>query len=147
MRPHLPTPTDKPKNEMKTKLTFQKSDRMFQVWEYQVSHGHLLIRSPISPGDGTSPACHTNIDLRFVGVDYMAVPRHFPGLEIVRPTHDETRQVEFILGKSIPENWVWILASGGMRFTIVACGFTATENDWDIFESPIEDRSHYRAEP
>jgi hypothetical protein len=77
----------------------------------------------------------------------MAVPRHFSGLEIVRPTHDETRQVEFILGKSIPENWVWILASGGMRLTIVACGFTATENDWDIFESPIEGSSQYRAEP
>jgi len=80
-------------------------------------------------------------------VDYMAVPRFLTGLEIVHPTHDEARHAESILEKSIPENWVWILASGGMRFTIVACGFEATENDWDIFESPIEFRSRYRAEP
>jgi len=27
---------------MKTNLTSKKSDRVFKVWEYQISHGQLL---------------------------------------------------------------------------------------------------------
>jgi hypothetical protein len=46
------------------------TDRAFQLWEYKVSHGSLLIRSP------KGPEISTNIDLVCVGVEYPAAPRH-----------------------------------------------------------------------
>jgi hypothetical protein len=39
--------------------------RRFQLWEYRVSHGSLLVRSPKGP-DAT-----TNVDLVFDGVEYI----------------------------------------------------------------------------
>jgi hypothetical protein len=129
---------------MKTKLAFQKSDRDFQVWEYQVGHGNLLVRSPKS-GNETPP--YTNLDLHFVGVEYMAVPRHLRGLQLVRPTPDEIRQVESEVGESVPPDHVMILGSGGKRFIVVAAGLEASENDWEIDESPLEFRAQFRGEP
>jgi hypothetical protein len=44
-------------------------DRRFQLWEYRVSHGSLLIRSP------KGPDAEMNIDLVFSGVEFVACPR------------------------------------------------------------------------
>ena len=131
---------------MKKKLTPQRSDRTFQVWEYQISHGQLLIRSPKAPATETSPEFLTNIDLVCLGVEYMAIPRSLRGLELSVPTSDEVRGLEALLGKTIkPEN-IKILASEGKRFPVVASIFSLWENDWDIFESPFEFRSRFRSE-
>jgi hypothetical protein len=62
-------------------------------------------------------------------------------------TPDEVRQMENVLGKSVPPTHVMILASGGKRFTIVAIGLEASENDWEIDESPLEFRAQFRDEP
>ncbi len=120
-------------------------DRAFQLWEYQVSHGQLLIRSPKTPAIGTSPEQFTNIDLVYLGVEYIAAPRHLQGLELGAPTSDEIQHIETILGRTITPNNIMILVSGGKRFSIVASSLTISENDWDIFESPFEFRSQFRA--
>ena len=127
------------------KATF--TERAFQLWEYQVSHGQLLIRSPKAPATETSPELLTNVDLVCLGVDYMAVPRHLRGLELLPPTSDEIRHLEGLLGRAIAPDNIRILASGGKRFSVVASSFALSENDWDIFESPFEFRSQYRAKP
>jgi len=132
---------------MKTNLTAQKSNRTFKVWQYEVSHGQLLIRSPKAPATRASPAFLTNVDLVCLGVEYMAVPRVFQGLELVAPSPDEIRQLERLLGRAIaPEN-LKILSSDGRRFSVVASTFLFSENDWDIFDSPFEFRSQHRREP
>lgn len=128
---------------MKTTFT----ERAFQLWEYQVSHGQLLIRSPKAPATGTSPEFLTNVDLVCLGVDYMAVPRQLRGLELAPPTSDELRHLEVLLGKAVAPDNVKILTSEGKRFPVVAASFSFSENDWDIFESPFEFRSQYRAKP
>jgi len=130
---------------MTMKATF--TERAFQLWEYQVSHGQLLIRSPKAPATETSPELLTNVDLVCLGVDYMAVPRHLRGLELLPPTSDEIRHLEGLLGRAIAPDNIRILASGGKRFSVVASSFALSENDWDIFESPFEFRSQYRAKP
>jgi hypothetical protein len=132
---------------MKTKVTFKESDRTFKVWDYQVSHGQLLIRSPKAPATEKSPEFIVNVDLVCVGVDYMAIPRAFLGLELVVATSDEIRDLEVLLGKSITTDQVRILASEGKRFPVVASSFSVSENDWDIFESPFEFRSQFRSGP
>ena len=132
---------------MKTNLTFQKSDRPFKIWEYQVSHGQLLIRSPKAPATEKSPEFRTNLDVVFLGVDYMAIPGAFRGLELMSPTPDEIQHLEVLLGKPIAPDNVKILASEGKRFPVVASTFSVSENDWDIFESPFEFRSQFRSKP
>lgn len=132
---------------MTRKLTSQKSDRTFKVWEYQVSHGQLLIRSPKAPATDASPEFFTNLDLVCLDVDYMALPYVFHGLELLEPTPDEIRNLEDLLGKSIPVDDVRVLASGGKRFPVVAASVSLSENDWDIFDSPFEFRSQFRKRP
>jgi hypothetical protein len=122
-------------------------NRAFQLWEYQVSHGQLLIRSPKAPATETSPERRTNVDLVCLGVDYMAVPRHLHGLELAQPTSEELRHLEVLLGKAVAPDNVKVLASEGKRFPVVAASFSFSENDWDIFESPFQFRSQFRAKP
>ncbi len=130
---------------MRTFLDFTRSDRDFQVWEYQVRQGQLLIRSPKSVRPGRAPG--TNLDLYFVGVKYLAVPRHLHGVELLPPTPEEIQQMETLLGVSVPESEIKILASAGKRFAVVAIGLEASENDWDINETCLDCRASSRAEP
>jgi hypothetical protein len=132
---------------MRTSTTFQKSERVFKVWEYQVSLGQLLVRSPKAPATETSPELLTNLDLVFLGVEYMAVPRVFRGLELSSGTPDEIEDLEAFFGKVIDPTNLTLLVSEEKRFPIVASSFSLSENDWDIFESPLEFRSEYRLEP
>lgn len=132
---------------MITKLTARKSERQFKLWDYQVSHGQLLIRSPKAPGDGDSPELLTNVDLVFVDVEYVAVPRILNGLELLPASPEEVAQLETILGRVLDPHTITVLESDGRRFCVVAASVSLHENDWDIFESPFEFRSHYRSAP
>jgi len=122
-----------------------RSERTFQIWEYQVSHGQLLIRSPKAPATTSSPEFATNIDLVCLGVDYMAVPAILHGLELAEATPDEVQSLEPLLGRVVLPKKVRMLVSQGRRFPIVAVSFDISENDWDIFESPFEFRSRFRS--
>lgn len=124
-----------------------KSNRTFKVWEYQVSHGQLLIRSPRTPATGDSPERLTNLDLVCLGVEYMALPRLFHGLELLPATASELEKLSDLLGTTITPASVRVVASSGKRFSIVAASFAFSENDWDIFESPFEFRSRFRVVP
>jgi hypothetical protein len=77
---------------MRTFLQFTGSERDFQVWEHQVAHGQLLIRSPKSVRQGR--ASETNVDRYFVGVKYIGVPRHLHGIQLLSPTTEEIQQME-----------------------------------------------------
>ena len=127
-----------------TTTAAQYAHRVFELWEYQVSHGQLLIRSPKSPATPSDPEQLTNVDLVFLGVEYLAVPRLFRGLELVSPTHEELGKIELLVGSKIEPTDVRILLSQGRRFPVVAFYMALSENDWDIFESPFEFRSHFR---
>jgi hypothetical protein len=129
----------------KTNLTFQLSDRTFKIWEYQVSHGQLLIRSPKAPATQTSPEFVTNVDLVCTDVEYLAVPGIIKGIEILPATTEEIRHLGGLVGKAVNSENIKVLVSGGKRFPIIASSFSFSENDWDIFESPFEFRSRFRS--
>jgi hypothetical protein len=107
------------------------SERAFQLWEYKVSHGSLLIRSPKAPG------VSENIDLICVGVEYLAVPRHMKGLDLVEATPQEIKQLSQLLGKELQPRHIRIIVSEGRRFPIVAASFRLDENTDEIFDSPF----------
>jgi hypothetical protein len=107
------------------------SDRVFQVWDYRVSHKQLLIRSP------RGPECSENIDLVFWGVRALQVPTTLHGIEL--------NVLSLITGTAIggpePVGIVrkFVLSSGGEEFRIDAEGCKVLKNERDIFESTLVD--------
>src|SRR5258707_12482008 len=77
------------------------SSRAFQVWENEVSHGHLLIRSPRSPGTLDEPKQTTNVDLHFWGVDYFYITGILTCVEIVMPTGQEVERLVLVVEKQL----------------------------------------------
>jgi len=106
-------------------------DRNFQLWEYHVSHGSLLIRSPRN-----SDQKH-NIDIKFFGVELISAPRHLKNIVMSDATHEEIQSMEQMLGKSIAKGTVFALESPTGRYLIVAAKMKVEENELDIFDSPF----------
>jgi len=114
--------------------------REFQLWEYDVSHGSLLVRSPAGPGLATS------IDIICVGVEYIAAPRHLGQITVSEARQSELDHLERILQKKLSRSRVWALEGSSERFLVVAAGLRVREHGDDIFDSPFADpRALYRA--
>lgn len=109
-------------------------ERRFQLWEYRVSHGSLLIRSP------KSRTSVRNVDLIFVGVEYLAVPDVLAGVTLERGGDTDVARVRAAIGDAELSH-VFVVVSGGRRHTIVAAACRVVENDSDIFDSPISGAS------
>jgi hypothetical protein len=107
--------------------------RQFQLWEYRVSHGSLLIRSPAGPGRETS------VDIICTGLEYLAAPRHLDEITVSEATQIELDRLQKILGSRFsPPLRAWALESLGERFLIVAASLKVQEHLGDIFESPFD---------
>ena len=111
-------------------MAVQYRDRRFQVWEYRVGHGSLLLRSP------KGQQHDRNVDVVLVGVEYLALPHVLDGLSIVPASDDDLRRVavDFALAD---RDSVFVLVSGGKRHLVVASSCEVNENDGDIFDSPF----------
>lgn len=104
--------------------------RRFQVWEYTVSHGSLLVRSP------KNQQVENNVDVVLTGVEYLAVPRVLDGLSIEPPMDEDLQRLNSAYG-AFDRGHVFVLASGGNRHLVVAASCQISENDGDIFDSPF----------
>jgi hypothetical protein len=111
------------------------SDRKFQLWEYHVSHGKLLIRSPATKVSND----HTNIDIKFLDVRYVELPRYMDGIEIASPSEEEVARASAVLGRRANDSKieVTIILSEGKRFMVVAMKPIIDENDMDCMQSPF----------
>lgn len=105
--------------------------RKFQFWEYHVSHGAVLIRSPAGLDYDFS------LDLIFIGVEYVAVPRHLGEISIASTSNEEFNMLKSILKKDIHPSRVWVLQGGGERYFIVASSLKIEKHFGDIFDSPF----------
>lgn len=106
------------------------SDRSFQIWAYTVSHGFLLLRSPLilDDVDGHSSSMSYNIDIEFSGVGYIDLPDMFRGIEINE------------INQNIPEKFkaypaslgykVFEIKSAGTSFYVIAGGCRVGKNSW-----------------
>jgi hypothetical protein len=106
-------------------------DRRFQLWEYRVSHGGLLIRSP------KGPSASLNVDMLFYGVEFVSCPRLMRGIELVEATLEDLRRVADEIGAVGHEDRVFVLSSEGVRHLVVASSLRVTEHDGEIFGSPF----------
>jgi hypothetical protein len=105
--------------------------RQFQLWEYHVSHGSLLIRSPAGLDAAGS------IDIIFVGVEYVAAPRHLGEIAVSEATADEVQRLEKVLQKKLDSSRVWALQSLRERSLVVAAAIRIQEHVGNIFDSPF----------
>ena len=107
------------------------TNRDFQFWEYRVSHGSLLVRSPKTPSQSK------NIDLIFAGVEFVALPRLLRGIVLEHGNASDGETAALALGRpALPER-VFVIISQNRRHIIVAAGYKMAENDGDIFDSPF----------
>jgi hypothetical protein len=67
------------------------SNRKFKLWDYDVSHRQLLLRSP------KSEKFDTNLDIIFLDVSYCNIPTSLAGLALAEPTEEELFNIEKLL--------------------------------------------------
>ncbi len=110
---------------------FYSSDRRFKIWDYNVSHNQLLLRSP------RTPEINTNIDFVFWGVEYIDLPTSFVGISLEPPERADMFNVERSIGKPCDISGVYCVVSGEQRHFVLASGFKVLENQLDIFETSL----------
>jgi hypothetical protein len=107
-------------------------NRSFQLWEYRVSHGMLLVRSP------QSPVFNINIDIVFAGVEFLSIPRRLVGLQLDQGTDVAIDRIAANF-RQVERRKIFAMVSGSHRYLIVAAGAQVTEHQGDIFDSPFRD--------
>jgi hypothetical protein len=103
----------------------------FQLWEFHVSHGTALIRSPRS-GDEVH-----NTDIMFFGVEYLALPRHLGPIAVEEGTPEDLAIAERAIGPIKEPSRVWVVCCGAKRHLVVAAKVEVRETSTDIFDSPF----------
>src|SRR5262249_3878557 len=106
--------------------------RSFQIWAYHISHARMVIRS--SRGEGHP----RNLDMVFLGVDYLSLPSRLEGLEIAEPTAADLDRVRAAYRTDVQPEFVHVLASKGRRNIVVAAGVKVEENDLESFDSGLD---------
>lgn len=108
------------------------NDRIFKLWDYRVSHNQLLLRSP------KTEAMPTNIDVAFVGVEYLDLPTELTSLALVPAEDSDLDRIKEAFGKVALESEVFVIQTSTHRHIVVAAAMQVFENDLDIFESSLE---------
>ena len=80
----------------------------------------------------------TNIDLMFAGVEFLALPRHFEGLDCDKASLADVRRVQEMTGRVVPSENVFVLITSKNRHLVVAASAEVREHDGDIFSDPFE---------
>lgn len=109
-----------------------ESERNFRIWDYNISHKQMLMRSPMAPGVAE------NIDIFLWGVEYLDLPTGLDGLSIASATAEEATQIAQLLPSRIRLPRVFCFESNGHRFLVAAWGFKVLQNQLDIFQSSLE---------
>ncbi|WP_152982010.1 hypothetical protein [Prosthecomicrobium hirschii] len=108
--------------------------RMFQFWEYTVSHGSLLIRSP------ATAETNNTLDIVAYAVEYVSIPRHFGDISIARASQSEVETVAKLIDRTLHETCkVWTIESSGIRFLIAATFLQLREYHGHNYFSPFRD--------
>ncbi len=107
-------------------------ERRFRLWDYRVSHDQLLIRSS---KNGTNSK---NVDVSFVGVEYVEMPTHMQELTISAPTPEDHRRAMDILAKPVPAEYVFVVVNNKRRYVLVAAAMFVQENELEFMESSLE---------
>ena len=113
-------------------------DRDFQPWEYRISHGSLLIRSPARKDSPDRSGFNRNVNIICSAVEYIAAPRYLGEITIGERSQFERDDIERMLGKALHKQArAWALQGSHHRSLVAAVFLRVEENDGDIFDSPF----------
>jgi len=114
----------------------QVSQRRFKVWDYNVSHNQLLIRSP------KTEEFQTNIDIIFFGVSYLNLPTTMHGISLCESSVEEVNNIQLVFPNKSDTDKVFVLSSLNNKYMVVAKSCKILENELDIFETSLEIFGH-----
>jgi hypothetical protein len=108
------------------------STRQFKLWDYNISHRQLLLRSPQTRN---TPE---NTDILWWGVVLISLPSVLNGLTLRVATADEStrRLSEFQFGLNHQVHVYVVETTIGDAF-VIAAGCKVLTNNMDIFESSL----------
>ncbi|VTR99020.1 hypothetical protein [Tuwongella immobilis] len=107
------------------------SERSFKLWNYNVSHKQLLLRSP------QSEDCPDNIDVIFWGVEFIQIPSLLVGIEL-RQASSADLQAATDSGHNDSLGVIVVRIDSGSDHFFVACaGYKVLRNCLDLFESSL----------
>lgn len=107
--------------------------RHFQFWHYVVSHGQLLIRSPMDEEHAT------NVDLWFWDVRYIELPDMLGEIELVEPTTSEHHYLKQRIGERLlDDSLVTVVLAGKQRYFVVSHDRKLEKNQLNMFEKPYK---------
>jgi len=124
------------------------ADYSFVLEEFIPTQRYLLLRGKrinLARSGETALDAKTNIDMIFMGVEYIEAPMAF-GLtvDLVEPNEEELERVNRILRKSIglaiPAEQLFALEADGNRYLVAAHSVRVEENDLQFYESLMRDR-------
>lgn len=101
------------------------SDRTFKIWQYSVSHGMLLLRSPTDEGNDT------NMDVVFAGVRYVELPAVMKGIEVVSASSPASE----IWPSAMADDVLHTIRSQGAEYFVVGGVCRAYENKLSLFDA------------
>jgi len=113
------------------------SPRHFQLWDFYISFGQLLLRSTPDEGKGESG----NIDISFRGVFYLDIPATLTGIQVDDPT--ATELTHLVSRTGTPQDPTgkyhkyFALASKGSRYYVGAMDIAVTENTLRPMETSL----------
>jgi hypothetical protein len=116
------------------KIETYRSDKIFQVWDYLVSHSHFLLRCPGAKNHSE------NIDIIFNYTKYIETTTVLRGIELcVSQDRNAQKAIAVRTGLSIAgENKLFALKSEGRVFYLVAHAILIHTNTLPMFESPLQ---------
>ena len=116
---------------MKKEMSSLTVGREFQLWEYRVSHGMLLIRSPQSVTHAQ------NCDVTFAGVQYVALPRHLGSISIAEERSPEQLiALGLLLGREpYSSDKIFVVRALSNDYIVIAANCMIRLTDHDLFET------------
>ena len=116
-----------------------ESRRDFKIWDYNVSHKQLLLRSP------RTGANKENIDVIFWDVEFVSIPSVMQGIAIRTATEEE--QMRFVAGErtaSKHQTHTYRILSESDHGFVIASGCKVLKNILEIFDSSLVYFDHDR---
>jgi hypothetical protein len=105
-----------------------KSDRIFKMWSYSVSHSTLLLRSTNDEEDETKALQEGyNIDIEFSGVRYLDLPATFNSIIIQELTENITERFDNY-SKNLGYKFFEIISD--RKYFVIASNCTIGKNNW-----------------
>lgn len=79
------------------------------------------------------PVQVANLDIVFVGVEYICAEFVMRGVELELACAEEHARLQAALGRSLEVELLHLIAPAGKRFAVAASRCIVSENHWDIF--------------